>query len=389
MLLKKSVCGRIFLFINFLMLVAGANCSAFEILKPTQYQIWGYYPYWIKGEWRKIDLALYDQLLFFEIPVHAGKIFLHSNGWPGNWKKLIAAAKKNGTRLQPTFTLFDAKEFEQIFSDKNQRKMLQAEMMALLDQADSSGLQLDFEIFDPVSVASVAGYRQFLSALKGELVSRQKALSLFVLSEDSAGLNDKNSLRAADFIVIQGYDAHWKESLKAGPVSQLHGRMAVSWESSLNHYLALDVPRNKILMSVPYFGYEWPTATEAVGALTRGVGSEISFAPLPANLVPEVKASALERIRQYGRKRDTTTGSPYYIFRDGTGWFQGWFEDKASLSAKFEFIKKQKLAGIAVFPLGYDGGNFQHLLRHYFRSPDSLPSFSKPSHSDNAQAPGR
>jgi len=46
---------------------------------------------------------------------------------------------------------------------------------------------------------------------------------------------------------------------------------------------------------------------------------------------------------------------------------QGWFEDDASLSAKFDFVKKQRLAGIAVFSLGYDSGNFQPLLRRYFR----------------------
>jgi spore germination protein len=312
-------------------------------------------------------LGFFDQVLFFDVPVRGEGLALQTSGWPRNWKKLIAAAEKGGTRLQPTFTLFDAKEFERIFSNQSQRKLLQADMLALIDQTDSSGLQLDFEIFSAVSGTSSDGFRLFLKSIKHELANREKALSLFVLAEDSAGLYDSESLLSPDYIVIQGYDAHWKGSRNAGPVAQLRGNMADSWESSLQYYLSLGVPRNKILMSVPYFGYEWPTVSDAAGVLTRGTGSEISYAPLPINLVSEIKASAMARIKQYGARRDPATGSPYYVFKDGTGWFQGWFEDDASLSAKFEFVKKQRLAGVAVFPLGYDDGNFQHLLRSHFR----------------------
>lgn len=389
MLLKGRIRSGISLLIFSLILYVGEGCAGNEMCKPVHYQIWGYYPYWMKDEWQKIDLGLFDQILFFDIPVSVEGQVLQTSDWPRKWPKLIVAAKKIGTRLQPTFTLFDAKEFERIFSDQNQRKLLQVDMLALIDRGSSSGLQLDVEIFSPVSVTSSEGFRFFLKSIKRELAHRKKSLSLFVLSEDRAGLYDRESLRSTNYIVIQGYDAHWKESPNAGPIVQLRGSMAVSWESSLKHYLSLGVPRNKILMSVPFFGYEWPTISDAAGALTRGAGSEISFAPLPANLVPEVKASAMARTRQYGTQRDPVTGSPYYVFKDGAGWFQGWFEDDESLSAKFEFIKKQRLAGVAVFPLGYDDGNFQHLLRSHFRPPNSCHAASNSSDSYSYPAQGR
>jgi spore germination protein YaaH len=365
MLFKGKIRGWIALLFFSLSLYIGEEFVRHEM--PVHYQIWGYYPYWMKDEWQKIDLGLYDQVLFFDVPVSADGLILQTTGWPGNWEKLIIAAKKSGTRLQPTFTLFNAEEFERIFLHQNQRKLLQADMLSLIDQADASGLQLDFEIFKDVSAASAEGFRLFLKSIKQALASRKKNLSLFVLTEDSAGLYDRESLMSPDYIVLQGYDAHWKGSANAGPVAELRGSSADSWDSSLKHYLSLGVPRNKIIMSVPFFGYEWPTISDAAGALTRGVGSEISFAPLPAGLVPEVAASALARARQYGIRRDPVSGSPYYVFNDGTGWFQGWFEDDASLSAKFDFVKKQRLAGIAVFSLGYDSGSFQPLLRRYFR----------------------
>ena len=347
-----------------LIMVALILCVGEEFIRqPVHYQVWGYYPEWLKDEWQKVDLGLFDQILFFDVPVSADGRMLQVSDWPKKWQNLIVAAK--GTRLQPVFTLFDGKEFERIFSDANQRKLLQTGMLALTDPAD--GLQLDFEIFGAVSGASSDGYRLFLKSMKRELAAKGKKLSLFVLTEDSAGLYDSAALQNADYIVIQGYDAHWKGSPNAGSVAELHGASVDSWDSSLKHYLSLGVPRNKILMSVPYFGYEWSTISDMPGAPTRGAGREISFAPLPAGLVPEVAASARARIGQYGVKRDPATGSPYYIFKNKTGWVQGWFEDEASLSAKFEFVRKERLAGVAVFPLGYDGENFQNLLRRHFR----------------------
>lgn len=345
----------------------GAGFSSHATARSAHYQIWGYSPYWMKDGWQKIDLALFDQVLFFEIPVSVNKPFLQTNGWPGDWQGLTVAAKKNGACLQPVFTLFDAKAFERIFSSRTRRDILQADMLALVDGSDSCGVQLDFEIFGAVSGAASDGYRLFVKSMKGALADRKKILSLFVLTEDSAGLYNANVLSFPDYIVIQGYDAHWKGSVNAGPVAELHGNSPDSWDASLRHYLSLGVPRSKILMSVPYFGYEWPTLGEAAGALSRGEGSEISYSRLPTGLVPAVTTCALDRIGQYGMRRDPVTGSPYYVYRNETGWFQGWFEDEVSLSGKFEFVKKEHLAGVAVFSLGYDGGHFETLLRRYFR----------------------
>jgi len=353
-----------------LIILAGSGCARNNKCDPVHYQIWGYYPHWIKDEWKKIDLRLFDRVFFFDIPVSVAGTVLETSDWPRNWQKLIVAAKEKGSRLQLTFTLFDAAVFERVFTNQNLQNTLKAQMLVLLDQADSGGLQIDFEIFSPVSDKSAEGFRLFLKTIKNDLANRKKSLTLFVLSHDRAGLYDKETIGRADFIVIQGYDIHWKESVNAGPITQLRGKLEGSWELSLEYYLSLGIPRNKIIMSVPYFGYEWPTVSNVPGAMTRAIGSEISFAPLPANLVPDVKASAMARIKQYGARRDATTGSPYYIFKDESGWYQGWYEDDKSLSAKFEYVKENRLAGIAVFPLGYDDGKMQNLLRSHFRPPN-------------------
>jgi spore germination protein YaaH len=124
------------------------------------------------------------------------------------------------------------------------------------------------------------------------------------------------------------------------------------------------VPRTKVLFSIPYYGYEWQVSSGNQGASTIGPGITVSYAPVHADLLPDIRVSVLERVSLYGVKRDPESGSPYYVYRTAQGhWYQGWFEDNISLAAKLDFIKREKLCGVAAFPLGYDAGNFDALLQ--------------------------
>ena len=59
--------------------------------------------------------------------------------------------------------------------------------------------------------------------------------------------------------------------------------------------------------------------------------------------------------REHGLRRDDE-GTPYFAYRDGKQWRQGWFEDLASLARKLAPERAQGYAGLAFFPLGYDQG---------------------------------
>ncbi len=142
----------------------------------------------------------------------------------------------------------------------------------------------------------------------------------------------------------------------------------VTWERTLEHYLRLGAPRHKIIFGVPLYGYEWPTESAAVGARTLGKGREITYAVLDAQLLPNIRIGARSQAALHGLRRDAASGSPYYAYQEPSGgWRQGWFEDERSLTAMFDFVKRQQLAGIAVFPVGYDDGAFDALLRRTFK----------------------
>ncbi len=332
-------------------------------------QIWGYYPWWLGELWRSRDLSLYDRLKFFEVEIDAEGQLGQRNGWPQRWGSLEAAARSRGLSVDVTVTLFDAARFERVFASPQRRRRLVVELLRLA--AGARGIHLDVEIFAPVSAEALSGYRAFCAELRAGL-SRQggprTTLTAFGVMGAAVDLYDRAALARLDHIVVQGYDSHHLTSATAGPVAPLTGPYPVTWEKALAHYLQLGAQRHQIVVGVPFYGYEWPTASAEVGARTLGKGRETTYALLDAKLMPDIRIGARNEAAQHGLRRDPVSGSPFYAYRDPSGgWRQGWFEDEVSLAAKFEFVSQQRLAGIAIFPVGYDDGAFDALLRRTFK----------------------
>ena len=309
-------------------------------------QVWGYYPWWLGDHWRGRDLTLYDRLKFFEVEIDAEGLLVERNGWPRRWADLRAAARSRGLRLDVTVTMFSAERFERVFANPAQRKTLLIELLRLA--VGVQGIQLDVEIFDRVSADALRGYRAFCAALRSGL-DRQggsKSLTAFGVMGAVVELYDRAALERLDYIVVQGYDSHHLDSPRSGPVAPLYGPYAITWEKTLQHYLRLGAARHKIVFGVPFYGYEWPTDSAAVGARTLGKGREITYAVLDAQLMPNIRIGARSQAALHGLRRDPASGSPYYAYQEPSGgWRQGWFEDERSLAAKFDFVKQQQLGG--------------------------------------------
>jgi spore germination protein len=348
--------------------------TAAEIRPHRPHQVWGYQPWWLHANWPAINLGLWDRIIFFEFRVEADGSIGNTRALPAAWRKMGRAAARCGSALDLSFTLFDERKFERLFSSAVSRDVLLRQVASLTEAGHAQGVHLDFEIFGRVSDESVDGFREFVGMLGDHLRqdSPARVLSVFGGVGGAHDLYDAETISKIDFIVVQGYDAHWKEGPTAGSIAPLKGPHRLSWEKSLRHYLDLGAQRARLLFGVPYFGYEWPVTSAATGSATTGDGQEMTYAPVPHAWLPKISISALAQVERHGTSRDPETGSPYYAYRDANGhWKQGWFEDRASLAEKLAFIKQEGLLGAAAFPLGYDAGAFDALLAGAFgKRPD-------------------
>ncbi|MCL4415334.1 MAG: glycosyl hydrolase family 18 protein, partial [Actinobacteria bacterium] len=97
------------------------------------------------------------------------------------------------------------------------------------------------------------------------------------------------------------------------------------------------IPAEKIILAVPYYGYDWPKNSSA---------SILSYSEI-ANSSKNSKISW-----------DETTQTPFYNYSDDNDVEHVvHFDNVRSLGIKYDFVNKKDLKGIGIWALGYDGQN--------------------------------
>ena len=320
----------------------------------------GYHAWWTGEAWRDYPMELLDELFFFEAVADAEGRLSEANGWPGAWEEMTDRARAAGVQVVPTVSMHDAAAFETVFTDPARSRRLASEAVGLVigpsASAGIAGVHLDVEIFQPVALDARDGFTAFVALLHDELRRRApgRSLSVFLLAfDDDDVYNERALAQLADYVVVQGYDYHSAGSATAGPVAATTGWGRLNWGHVLERLDGFGVPREKIVMGAPLYGYEWPVVSDEPGAATRGPGRTLPLTAAPDVMPDEPRAS--ERGRIHGSRRDAQSLVPWYSWREDDGWWQGWFEDAESLRAKYDFVRANGLGGIALFPLAYAG----------------------------------
>lgn len=334
----------------FLFLVVAASNVAV-----AEGEVWVYHAHWMGDVWRQYDLGKFRRVLFFAVTSDADGHLTH-HGWPDEWGDLRREARDRQVPIDPVVSIIGQEEFKAIFGRPAARQRLLSELASLMEASPESGVHLDVEVFDLVQPQELAGFHAFLAQLRQAMNGpRRRMLTAFVPL--SAGLYRPEDLALLDGVVAQGYDLHWMQSDKAGPVAALDDESgSVAWRQAAALLEMSGVAREHIYFASPLYGYEWPTVSGDARAATRGLGHPITFAPVPIERLTQVRTNALMRSLQFGVQRDKATAAPWYAFRDADGWWQGWFDDPLSLAPRLDFVRRGGFGGVAFFVLGYDGG---------------------------------
>jgi hypothetical protein len=329
----------------------------------------GYLPWWMAPGWQRIGWKSLERLVLFDAPIGSdGRVLLRD--WPQRAPGLKAHAARSGTAVDLALTLLKVNEFDLLFRDPAARGRLLSSCQRLLEQPWLAGLHLDIEGYSAPDPAAVAGFRDWLATLDEKRRDAGKGLSGFFPASDSFAVYDMASAPRMDYWVAQLYDAHWLESKVTGPLITRDEANAVAIPRALARLSALGVAPGSVLLSVPLYGWEWPSETDRPGARARGRARLLTFAATPEALMPEDRLAATELARLHGLRRDGEH-TPYYAYRDGERWMQGWFEDLASLTRKLAPERSQGYAGLAFFALGYDKGEIVEAMLRWWRAPGS------------------
>jgi spore germination protein YaaH len=316
--------------------------------------LFGYHPYWIADSVTlHYDFSLLSHLAYFSAEVDPATGEMTTvRGWPA--VPVLDRAAAAGVKVQLAVTNFGAANNRALLSSQSARDTLVRRIVSLLRQRDADGVSIDFEAVPGDQRENLTA---FFAALDAALAAAlpDAEISAAVPAVDWNDAWDLEALRAhIDLFFLMGYDYFWSGSGTAGPVAPIRGA-TYNVQRSLDDYLQKGVPPQRLLLGVPYYGYDWPVVSGAEGAATTGRAVARTW-----SYVQDM--SGLQQ-----RQWSTTYANPWFSY-ETANWRQVWFDDSESLSEKYDLVLDRSLAGVGIWALGYDGSAsaLRELLREKF-----------------------
>lgn len=345
----------------------------------TQYsnapkRIVGFLPYWQMGNIETLRFDLLSEVAFFGLHIdETGALAKEDSNrlLSDSFARLKQKAEENNTQMSVVLILQDNEAIEIFLKNQFSWQTLSDNLKAIVDTYHLSGINVDFEYQGIPAKETINSFSSFVEKLNHTLKKENPNLALTVdITADAikkSRLYDVEKLaQASDFIVLMGYDFYRPSSSVAGPVAPLLGKEIYEYDvtTAVYDFLAT-VPAEKLLLGVPYYGWDFPTIDD-----TRG--SSVEKRPDESVALSTYKRNV--RLLEEGNvtlrfDTDSQTSWLFYHDPDTDGIRQIWFEDKDSLSKKYDLVKDKRLAGVAIWALGYDGEHPElwDLLANKFR----------------------
>ncbi len=290
------------------------------------------------------------------------------------FSQISRKAKDNGVKMLLVLRMMENEAIEKALLTQEVRNKVISLSVTTLSQRNFDGINIDFEYSGTPTQTTIQNLTEFTREIKSACQKRNPACEISIdIYADSArkiriwDLKSLNSI--VDQIIIMGYDFARPGSEFAGPVAPLRGSCTdtvintvqeirgflnqnctqdYDLVSSIRDTLSV-VSRHKLILAVPFYGYEWPTATENPRSQTTDRGSTASYKRINALIV------SLKLLKEnYTLKMDQSSLTPFLVYKDRGQPTQIWFDNKESLRLKRQLVDNTDIGGIAAWAWGYD-----------------------------------
>jgi len=217
-----------------------------------------------------------------------------------------------------------------------------------------TGVNLDFEI-NTGGTAIQDRFTNFVKNLDDHLARRhpnvQLSIDVFASAAEGGNIWNLEDLEPyVDYIIVMAYDFHRRNSPQTGPVAPLLG--SETWSSNINSHLKdilIQVPPQKVVLGIPFYGYEWQTTSANATALTYpDTGRTATYERVQELLANKDQNGAIEQWNEESL-------SPYLTYKEDGKQYVLYFDNSRSISYKMDYINQLGLGGVAIWALGYEG----------------------------------
>ncbi len=319
-------------------------------IKPTDSKrlVIGYF--WIPG---KSDRSAYPcirenyNVLTHVCPTRVAIADTDGNVKCGKDNYLLAFAKEKGLGVLPLVANgeFSKEIAHEVLIDPAKRAKVIDQLLKITLDWKCPGINIDIENLPKED-------RPHLSAFMSELADKFHAKKLLVTIDVPAKTRDAPEAewagpfdyvalgKSCDLVMLMAYDEHWSAG-SPGPIG------SAPWVRRVLEYATSVIPREKVVLGVPFYGYDWPEQGRAKSHTTKSVEALI------AKVKPEIKWDDEGKYHWFT-----------YTAEDGVK-REVWYEDPDSLKHKVSLAQEYGVAGISIWRLGDEHPDYWKLLAKY------------------------
>ncbi|MCS6983702.1 MAG: glycoside hydrolase family 18 protein [Leptospiraceae bacterium] len=333
-----------------------------NVTPPSQRVVQGYLTYWSSSttgiQWNRLT-----HLLYFCLEPNADGSIKSLHGW--DTTPAVTVAKNNGVKVLISVCLFGSSNIAtMVNSPANRARMIQNIKNQILARG-AHGVDLDFEVPGSSARTGLATFvqelRSALNALGNAPDGQPYRIHMALMPIDWANAYDMQAITPhIDYAMVMAYDGHSANSPQAGPTNKLYSPRPpwshpFSFQYFFDHWLNKMGSANapKLLGGIGYYLRDYATAGFTIPS--ANLGSQYVITRTYATVIPMVKsvvADGVTRILGY----DSTIHNPYYFYKQDNQHRQIWYDTKASLKIKYDYIKSRNMGGIGIWALGFDRG---------------------------------
>lgn|GEM_PF-4903167 len=343
--------------------------------------VYGFHPFWSGNAYFSYDFGLLSRVGYFSYSVdpetgRSNSPFL-AHSWRNSMLQRLAHAKN--CKVDLVVTCYGAANTYKLLSSRSAaaaQQTLISNVLQLINMKHEpeggnryrgDGVTLDLQGFKkgPNTRKDLMRFlARFRNALNEAPREEMLHLNLILPYADPYDAYEFDSLKQyVDLFIVCGYDYNLTAASGSGPMALLVSDTGgFTIDHSINYYLDKGIPSEQMLLSLPWYGKEVLTETEKQGSANR-----LYFGEGPVQLRPY---SLLHKA--YGTPgpllADKGMNAVSMSIKDQVAWKQVWAEDTITLGLKYDYVRKKKLGGAAIWALGYENGRAEmwKLLRQKF-----------------------
>jgi spore germination protein YaaH len=331
-------------------------------------KVYGYVPYW--NLYSATPSATLTDVSYFSLTLSGGgEIVEQTEDGPDmglrrmqseNFTEWLSERATAGQKAHITFTMLSNDDISVFLASAPAQQRAIQNITQVMASYPFSGVNLDVEYSGQATPAQRQAYADFVAQVRKALDTQSPGTELSVAIFGSAAskplLWDVAALEpSVDSFVMMAYDYHVRSSTVAGPVAPIFGKQSGRWQEDIItnlRDLVKIVPPQKVLLGIPFYGYEWTTTGTQPGSNTfPRSGFTATYDRVSKLLSGDIAAAQLTT------RWDEDALSPYLTYSEDGETQLIYYEDARSLSYKLDLVRQVDLGGVAIWAIGYEGTN--------------------------------